>query len=125
MGKENLKYYGKDKPVLSHAEAQRCGRMGGIKSGEKRRQLASFRQYLEIALEKTVKDKYGEEHSYKEIGAIRTAERYAQGDQRAQELVLKVLGEMPAERSEVTGVNGTPLNPPIINILPVTTKKDD
>ena len=125
MGKENLKYYGKDKPVLSHAEAQACGRKGGIKSGEKRRQLASFREYLEIALQKTVKDKYGDEHSYKEIGAIRTAERYAQGDQRAQELVLKVLGEMPAEKSEVTGVNGTPLNPPIINILPVTTKKDD
>lgn len=122
---ENLKRYGKERPPLSREEAQMNGRKGGQRSGEVRKELATFKHYLEIALSKTVKDKYGEEHTYKEIGAIRTAEKYAQGDQKAQELVLKVMGEMPSEKTEITGLNGTPLAPPVINILPVQTKDEE
>lgn len=116
--------WGKDKPAPTSEEARKNGSLGGKRSAESKRELATFKHYLEIALSKTVKDKYGEEHSYKEIGAIRTAEKYAQGDQKAQELVLKIMGEMPSDKTEITGINGTPLAPPVINILPVKTKDE-
>lgn len=122
---ENLKRYGKERPPLSREEAQMNGKKGGQKSGEVRKELATFRHYLEMALSKTVKDKDGVEHSYKEIGAMETAKRYAQGDAKAQELVLKMLGEMPSDKTEITGLNGTPLSPPVINILPVQTKDEE
>jgi len=114
--------WGKDKPAPTSEEATKNGKKGGIASGKSRAEMATFKHYLEIALSKTVKDKNGVEHTYKEIGAIKTAEKYAQGDQKAQELVLKVMGEMPSEKTEITGAGGVPLSPPIININPVKVK---
>lgn len=117
--------WGKDKPAPTSEEATINGKKGGIASGKSRKDMATFKHYLEMALSKTVKDRDGIEHTYKEIGAIKTAEKYARGDQKAQELVLKIMGEMPSEKTEITGADGTPFQPPIIQVLPVAIKKDD
>lgn len=122
---QNLKRWGKEIPKPTSEEATKNGRLGGIRSGEKRQELKKFKEYLEIALQRSVKDKEGNEHTYKEVGAIKLADKYVQGDLKAQELVLKITGEMPSEKTELTGFNGSPLNPPVINILPVSTVKDE
>lgn len=119
---DNLKFFGITKPVLSHEEAQKNGSIGGKKSGEKKREMKKFKEYLNIALQRVVKDRDGNEHTYKEVGAIKLAEKYVQGDLKAQELVLKLTGEMPSEKTEITGADGAPLSPPIINITPVKVK---
>ena len=121
---DNLKYFGITKPVLSHEEAQKNGSLGGKKSGEKKREMKKFKEYLEIALQRVVKDRDGNEHTYKEVGAIKLAEKYVQGDLKAQELVLKLSGEMPSDKTEITGANGVPFVAPVLNILPVKPKDD-
>lgn len=115
--------WGKDKPAPTSEEAAKNGRKGGIESGKKKRELKKFKEYLDIALQKVVKDREGNEHTYKEVGAVKLAEKYVQGDLKAQELVLKICGEMPSDKTEITAGDGSSLSPTVINILPVSTKK--
>lgn len=115
--------WGKDKPAPSSEEAAKNGRKGGIESGKKKQELRRFKEYLDAALQKVVKDREGNEHTYKEVGAIKLAEKYVQGDLKAQEMVLKIFGEMPSDKTEIMAGDGSSFSPTVINILPVSTKK--
>ena len=74
----------------SKEEARELGRKGGIKSGERRREKRAMRELLEIALStKCVKG----DASNKEEAAAQLAKKMAEGDLKAIEVGLKVLGE--------------------------------
>lgn len=71
-------------------EQRAIATMGGIKSGERRREKRAMRELLEIALsKKCVKG----DASNKEEAAAQLAKKMAEGDLRAIEVGLKVLGE--------------------------------
>ena len=57
MNPENVIPHQFKKGQRSHEECQRTGRLGGIKSGEKRRERATFKKALEKALNGTPKGK--------------------------------------------------------------------
>lgn len=58
---QNLKHYGKDKAPLTHEQAVRIGRKGGIKSAEIKKERKTFADFIcdELAkeIEITLKDK--------------------------------------------------------------------
>lgn len=71
-------------------EQRAIATMGGIKSGERRREKRAMRELLEIALStKCVRG----DVSNKEEAAAQLAKKMAEGDLRAIEVGLKVLGE--------------------------------
>lgn len=74
----------------SKEEARELGRKGGIRSGEARRKKRAMRELLEMALEKKcVKG----DITNKEESAAQLAKKMAEGDLKAIEVGLKVLGE--------------------------------
>lgn len=74
----------------SKEEARELGRKGGIASGEARREKRAMRELLEMALEKKcVKG----DITNKEESAAQLAKKMAEGDLKAIEVGLKVLGE--------------------------------
>lgn len=74
----------------SKEEARELGRKGGIASGKARREQRAMRELLEIALSaKCVKG----DASNKEEAAAQLAKKMAEGDLKAIEVGLKVLGE--------------------------------
>lgn len=103
---KNLKKYGKDKPPLTHEEAVKIGKSGGEKSGVKRREIKSFREYAEKALSTITKDNNGNELNYKAGIVLRLVKRALSGDIRAVELLMKLIGEMPSDKTEITGKDG-------------------
>lgn len=71
-------------------EQRAIATMGGIKSGERRREKRAMRELLEIALStKCVKG----DASNKEEAAAQLAKKMAEGDLEAMKVGLKVLGE--------------------------------
>ena len=98
--KENLK------PIRTEKEARIKGQNGGIKSGQKRRELKTIKEYLKIGLDIDIQDKNGNTFSRKEAGVLKLIERYIKGDPKAFDTVVELLGENPAKKLEVT--NTTP-----------------
>lgn len=84
---------------------------GGKKSGKVRREKRAFKQLLEIAMSQLVHNKAGESKSRKELAMMRLAERCTNGDLRAIELAERILGEVQAQKMEVTGKDGRELIP--------------
>lgn len=100
---ENLKPFTSEQ---SREEAVKNGQLGGIKSGESRREKKKIKEYLELALDIAIKDKNGNEYTRKEAGVLKLVERYVKGDQKAFDTVVELLGEKPALKQEIT--NTTP-----------------
>lgn len=74
----------------SKEEARELGRKGGIKSGERRREKRAMRELLAIALEKKC---IRGDITNKEESAAQLAKKMAEGDLKAIEVGLKLLGE--------------------------------
>ena len=74
----------------SKDEARELGRKGGIASGEARREKRAMRELLEIAL--AAKRVRGD-ITNKEESAAQLAKKMAEGDLKAIEVGLKVIGE--------------------------------
>lgn len=81
-------------------EQREIARMGGIASGIARREKKQFREYLEKALSNEMKNDKGERIPLKMAGMINLAKKCAEGDLKAIELALKILGEI-TEKAEV------------------------
>lgn len=110
---QNLKMYGKDKPVLTPEEAKRRGRQGGIKSGEVRRQRKTMREsllsMLEMQLTPEKLDEMGVDIStlngdYTMQGALISAmlREAVNGSEKAMRLVRDTIGEAPTIKQEIT-----------------------
>ena len=116
--------WGKEKPAPSSEVASINGRKGGLAKAAKERELKSAVEIIRMFLQKEVKGTDGNSYNYKEAGLLKLVQKFVGGDAKATELVLKMLGEMPADKAEITGSGGSPLSPPVINILPVKTKDE-
>ena len=117
--------WGKDKPVLSHEEAVKHGKNGGLKRAKNAREYEKACDIIKRFLNKEIKGSDGNLYNYKEAGLLKLVNKFVGGDPKATELVLKMIGEMPSEKTEITGANGTPIVAPVLNILPISAKKDD
>lgn len=85
---------------LTPDEAREYGRMGGIRSGEVRRERKRIREALEIGLSQTYVDIDGREMSNAEAIAIKMIEAARSGDVRAAVFVRDSVGELPTQRIE-------------------------
>lgn len=81
------------RPIKSESEAREKGRIGGIKSGEKRREKRKFKEIFETLLSKESTNDKGETATIKEVIAINTLAKAVKGDLRAVELIHKMLDE--------------------------------
>jgi len=134
---KNLKFYGKDKPVLSHEEAQKNGSKGGKLSVKSRQEMKMLKDIFIDWGNKKPNDNLINTLSQfgidcKNMSAIEALIAFSGlklNEKRASvgdilkfiELYSKFTGQTPPDKTEITGSNGSPINPPIINILPVET----
>lgn len=88
----NLKKGNKDTQFRSGREAVENGRKGGIESGKSRNLLKPFKQ---IDAETTTTEE-------REKMLLALKEEVLKGNVRAWELYLKIVGEMPSDKSEVS-----------------------
>lgn len=82
------------------------GRLGGIASGESKRQKKMLKEILADILQENmvVKDKEGNEKTIPSVVAITKGliTKAAKGDSRAYEVIRDTLGEKPAEKVDIT-----------------------
>lgn len=107
---QNLRTYTKD-PNLTEEERKEIARRGGQKSGETRRKQRDFRAFLERAMSVQVTNKAGVKTTRKEASMMNLAQRCANGELKAIELAMNILGENPTQKLEVTGKDGHDLIP--------------
>ena len=99
-------------PVRTEEEAKEKGRKGGIASGEARRKKKELRETLRALLEETTKDgRTGMENIA--IALLAEAEK---GNVRAFAEIRDTLYGKPVSTVEMTGKDGTPIQPPSINV---------
>ena len=84
MNNQNLK------PIQSTDEAREKGKLGGIKSGEVRREKRKLRKILTELLENPQDDDMS-----KEGIAVALVKKAMTGDIKAIETIMKIIGEMP------------------------------
>lgn len=107
-GSENLIPYKKgDSKGKSEA-----GKIGGIKSGESKRQKKLFKDILEEILEKPYKknkkyviDENGEKITFKQAVAAKAVESCIKGNIKGMVFVRDTLGEKPTDKIESTNIN--------------------
>ncbi len=91
-------------PINLRDEQREIRRKGGIKSGEVRRQLKTFKELLNEQLsEENINKK-----TLKEAITNRLLKLALNGNLKAIEMVRDTIGEKPIERQEIT--NNTPVN---------------
>ena len=116
--------WGKDKPAPTSEQARKNGSLGGKTRAENAERQKTFAEYAKIALATKTTDIKGNEIDYKSGIILRLVKKSLGGDTKSTELLMKLVGEMPSDKTEITGANGMPINPPIINILPVKVKNE-
>lgn len=99
MNSDNLK------PIRTHEEAVRLGKLAGKASGEARRRKADLRRCLQILLEEDVKDKNGryiqrdgQNLSGAEALSAKLFQMAMKGDVRAFEVLRDTAGQKPADK---------------------------
>ena len=102
----NLKPYGKAKPPLSHEEAKRLGKKGAKVSAEKRAQIKTSRQIIEILdqLPVTESDQDAlaalgipcDMQTQQTLRLVALHKKALTGDPVASKLLLDIKGETPA-----------------------------
>ena len=85
----------KNLKILSPSEAREKGKIGGIKSGEKRREKAKLREELLILL-----DTKSDNQTMREKITLALIQKALKGDVRAYEVIRDTIGEKPAEKFE-------------------------
>ena len=122
---KNLKHFGKEKPVLTHEQAVEYGMRGKIASDKAKAEKKKMVELVKLALEQSLIDKNGNKIEYKGAVANKLVMKMLGGDLKAIELGLKLIGEMPSEKTEITGANGSPIVAPVLNIIPVKPENND
>lgn len=125
MNNQNLKRWGKEIPKPTSEQAKINGQKGGLTRAKNAKEYERACDIIKRFLNKEIKGSDGNLYNYKEAGLLKLVNKFVGGDPKATELVLKMIGEMPSEKTEITGANGTPIVAPVLNILPISAKKDD
>ena len=100
-GSKNLK----PQNMRTKAEQKKIAAMGGVASGEARREKRTLRKLLEIAMERPVGDQ-----TTAEAITVALLEKAMSGDVKAFEVVRDTLGENPKVKQEVSGPDGGPVD---------------
>ena len=88
----------------SREQAAINGRKGGIASGQKRREIKSFRELLEVNLDmESANSVTGEKKTAKDIGMMQLAKKVKDGDLKAIKLAAQLLGELKQD----VNINGS------------------
>jgi len=82
------------------------GRLGGIKSGESKRRMKTFREELQAILETEMLNAKGEKVSYQKNINSALILKAAKGDVRAYEVIRDTLGQRPKDEKEVVVMSG-------------------
>lgn len=93
----------------SREEAKKNGRKGGIASGIAKRERQTAQQVARAILDEILHAKDGSEVTIRYAMLRKAAEKAYKGDLKAIDTLIKISGEMPAERKEITGKDGAPL----------------
>lgn len=100
------------KPFDSVSKARESGRKGGVASGESKRKKKELRETLRALLEETTKDgRTGMENIA--IALLAEAEK---GNVRAFAEIRDTLYGKPVSTVEMTGKDGSPLQPPAVKV---------
>ena len=128
--------------LLNEDDKREFTSKGGIASGQVRRDKRDFRELFELCLSGKINDEKlimsakklfphipKDELTIKMAVTIKVIQRALGNDftsNSAFVLLRDAVGEKPVEKTELTGANGLSLSlpQPIINILPVSSKKD-
>ena len=98
---------------------------GKIASDKAKAEKKKMAELVKLALEQSLIDKNGNKIEYKGAVANKLVMKMLGGDLKAIELGLKLIGEMPSEKTEITGANGSPIVAPVLNIIPVKPENND
>lgn len=90
-------------------EQVEVARKGGIASGKARREKQTAQQVARAILDEILHAKDGSEVTIRYAMLRKAAEKAYKGDLKAIDTLIKISGEMPAERKEITGKDGAPL----------------
>lgn len=82
------------------------GRLGGIKSGESKRRMKTFKEELQAILETEMLNAKGEKISYQKNINSALILKAAKGDVRAYEVIRDTLGQRPKDEKEVVVMSG-------------------
>lgn len=85
-------------------ERKAIGRLGGIKSGESKRRMKTFKEELMAILETQTKNSKGESITIQQNINAAIALKAAKGDVRAYEVIRDTLGQKPKDEKEVVVV---------------------
>lgn len=108
MAKEDIERY-QFTSEQSRTKAAENGRKGGIASGIAKRERQTAQAVARAILDEMLHAKDGSEVTIRYAMLRKAAEKAYKGDLRAMETLVKISGEMPAEKREVTGKDGAPL----------------
>ena len=96
-------------PIRTEKEARELGKLGGIASGEARRNKKTMKAMLDYLLEKEIENsRTGEKVTYREAILTSAIKKAIKGDIKASQFIRDTAGEMPATKTEVTGKDGMP-----------------
>lgn len=87
-------------------ERQEIGRVGGIKSGESKRRMKTFKEELQQLLQMEILNKNGEKISTQQNINSALILKAAKGDVRAYEVIRDTLGQRPKDEKEVVVMSG-------------------
>lgn len=89
-----------------------AGKIGGVKSGESKRRMKTFREELLALLEAEIKNAKGESTTVQTNINSALILKAAKGDVRAYEVIRDTLGQKPKDEKEVVVVaeNGLSVN---------------
>lgn len=82
------------------------GRLGGIKSGESKRRMKTFKEELQQLLQMEILNKNGEKISTQQNINSALILKAAKGDVRAYEVIRDTLGQRPKDEKEVVVMSG-------------------
>lgn len=82
-------------------ERQKIGQMGGIKSGESRRRMKTFKEELQALLAMDIEDANGNKVNVQEKVNMALIVKATKGDVKAYEAIRDTLGQKPVEEKSV------------------------
>lgn len=109
MSKEFDPNIGKSTQFQTGEKQASIAKKGGIASGVAKREKQTAQQVARAILDEMLHAKDGSEVTIRYAMLRKAAEKAYKGDLRAMETLVKISGEMPAEKREVTGKDGAPL----------------
>ena len=83
-----------------------AGKIGGVKSGESKRRMKTFREELQQLLQMEILNKNGEKISTQQNINSALILKAAKGDVRAYEVIRDTLGQRPKDEKEVVVMSG-------------------